>query len=381
MAKNEKWQDADEFDLALEFFDGSGRKANQRLKALFVLKYLQNNSDDETFVAVDDIIDYLNNLGIAAERRSIYKDIKEINVAHLMMRDGISFSEAEKWLQEDKEDALIQYKHLHGFYVKSSNRTLTPEDARLLAECVYSAKFIPAGREDFFIDLICSSLSDKQKEDIKHDVLLVDRISTNNKETLFNIDTIKDALSNNVKISFKYLKCTIKNEVQQVERKQGKDYVVSPYAMLINEGNYYLLAIDDADKKQKLKTYRIDRMRKVRTTEAPRIVTEDTKNLNQNLKSYARKVFSMYGGREERIMVRFTPNLLDSVVDRLGTRNVIYMSDSDNKHFYATASIEISKQFYGWLCGFGNQAKIMSPKYVADDFLAFLEGIKKKYES
>lgn len=381
MAKKEKWQDADEFDLALDSFDGSGRKANQRLKALFVLQYLQNNSDDETFVAVDDIIDYLNNLGIAAERRSIYKDIKEINVAHLMMRDGISFSEAEKWLQEDKEDALIQYKHLHGFYVKSSNRTLTPEDARLLAECVYSAKFIPAGREDFFIDLICSSLSDKQKEDIKHDVLLVDRISTNNKETLFNIDTIKDALSNNVKISFKYLKCTIKNEVQQVERKQGKDYVVSPYAMLINEGNYYLLAIDDADKKQKLKTYRIDRMRKVRTTEAPRIVTEDTKNLNQNLKSYARKVFSMYGGREERIMVRFTPNLLDSVVDRLGTRNVIYMSDSDNKHFYATASIEISKQFYGWLCGFGNQAKIMSPKYVADDFLAFLEGIKKKYES
>ena len=82
MAKNEKWQSADEFDRALDSFEGSGRKFNQRLKPLFVLRYLQNNSDDETFVSVDDIIKALNDLGIAAERRSIYKDIKEINVAH-----------------------------------------------------------------------------------------------------------------------------------------------------------------------------------------------------------------------------------------------------------------------------------------------------------
>ena len=35
-----------------------------------------------------------------------------------------------------------------------------------------------------------------------------------------------------------------------VERRHGERYAVSPYALIINEGNYYLLAFDD--KRQKM---------------------------------------------------------------------------------------------------------------------------------
>ena len=46
------------------------------------------------------------------------------------------------------------------------------------------------------------------------------------------------------KISFKYLKYTLQDGVTQVERRKGAAYKVSPYKLLINEGNYYLLEAD-----------------------------------------------------------------------------------------------------------------------------------------
>lgn len=61
------------------------------------------------------------------------------------------------------------------------------------------------------------------------------------------------------KITFKYLKYTLQNKGEQVERRKGATYKVSPYKLLINEGNYYLLAFDD--KAQDMRTYRIDRMK------------------------------------------------------------------------------------------------------------------------
>ena len=70
------------------------------------------------------------------------------------------------------------------------------------------------------------------------------------------------------KISFKYLKYTIQDKNTQVERHRGATYKVSPYKLLINEGNYYLLAYDD--KSQDMRTYRIDRMKEVTALDEPR---------------------------------------------------------------------------------------------------------------
>ena len=55
---------------------------------------------------------------------------------------------------------------------------------------------------------------------------------------------------------------------QQVERRKGAMYTVSPYKLLINDGNYYLLAFDDASKS--MRTYRVDRMKSVNLTGVPR---------------------------------------------------------------------------------------------------------------
>ena len=50
--------------------------ANQKLKLLYIAKYFMENTDEEHFVTVPEIISYLNSNDISAERKAIYDDIE-----------------------------------------------------------------------------------------------------------------------------------------------------------------------------------------------------------------------------------------------------------------------------------------------------------------
>ena len=97
-----------------------------------------------------------------------------------------------------------------------------------------------------------------------------------------------------------------------------------------------------------------------------------------DMKTYTQRVFSMYGGKQERVAIRFTNNLLDTVIDRFGTQNAVYRK-LDDWHFEVITKVEISEQFFGWICGFGGRVKITSPDAVVKKFVAHLDKIRKKY--
>ena len=364
--------------------ENSGRKPDQRMKPFLVMQYLIKNSDENNVAPANKILDFLeNHCGIEAERRSIYKDINEINKAVLMLENGIDIAEATQWLEDDEynEERFIVYdKNRKGFYVR--NRNYDANDIRLLAECVYAAKFLEQYQTELLIDIVCQNVSYKNAEKIKHDVFLTDRVRTNNAEVLNNVITINEAMSKELggekhipeKISFKYLKHTISDVKKQVERRQGEAYVVSPFALLLNDGNYYLLAFDD--KKQKFVHYRVDRMKKVERIGEKRDGVNDFFEID--LKSYTQRVFSMYGGEERRVTLRFINPLLDAVIDRFGKKNVQY-SKSDERHFTVTTKVEVSDQFFGWLLGFGKKAQLVSPPDVREQFTAYIDRIREMY--
>ena len=77
----------------------------------------------------------------------------------------------------------------------------------------------------------------------------------------------------------------------------------------------------------------------------------------------------------DRVAVDF---LLDAVVDRFGTRYVQY-AKVDEEHFGVTAKIEISDQFYGWLLGFGDNAKLVYPEVAVEKFRDYLDRIREMY--
>ena len=81
---------------------------------------------------------------------------------------------------------------------------------------------------------------------------------TENAEVLKNIEDISDSIYHNKKIKFEYWKYAITNKL---EKKIVSTPIVSPYAIIYNKQEFYLIAIKE--EQQKFYNYRLDRIRNI----------------------------------------------------------------------------------------------------------------------
>lgn len=194
----------------------------------------------------------------------------------------------------------------------------------------------------------------------------------------YNVSTINEAIHSNERISFKYLKYTIQNVKEQVEKRGGEKYVVSPFRLMINEGNYYLIGFSDTHKE--FRTYRVDRMKDIILTGVEREGKKDYEKEEDKYRSYNQRVFSMYGGENVRVTIQADDDLLDTFVDRFGSKGSFYRK-VDDKHFEIETFVEISPLFFGWLCGFGKKVKLAAPDEEVKAFKEYVDTIIKQYKN
>ncbi len=103
-------------------------------------------------------------------------------------------------------------------------------------------------------------------------------------------------------------------------------------------------------------------------------------NSNYILKHiYTQRVFSMFTGTKEFVCIQFNEDLLDTVIERFGINGNVFFHSNGNGTFTVSVEVEISEQFFGWLCGFGNRAKIISPVSVVERLKEFLKKIENQY--
>lgn len=368
--------------------DKQGKKENQKLTAYILLQYFLKNTDERHPAQMQDILLYLNeDCGISAERRLVYRGIEEINKVLYMLDhedEGCSIQEAEEAMEDEGERYIVSESSRSGYYLCRRPYGVEPDDVRLLAECVYNARFINEDKAKDLMKIVSSLASQWDADDIQHDAFVVDRIKTQNKTVLNNVSTINYAMRCGTaadphtpeKITFNYQMRNIDDVTQTIDRKKGERYKVSPFRLLINEGNYYLLAYDE--KKQDMRTYRVDRMKAVRTTGEPRDAEDEFRLIAKDFENYTQRVFSMFGGKRVRVTLRFINQRLDTVVDRFGTKGLHY-NKVDDSHFTVDPEVEISEQFFSWLSGFGRRVKIIGPEFVVDEYKAFLDKIREMY--
>lgn len=338
------------------------KSENQKLKILYVAKFFLENSDEKHAVSAGDIIDYLREeCSIEAERRSIYRDIAAL-------RDVLG-------MDIDSEP---------GGRYRLMSRQFEFDDLHIIAECIHAAKFISAPKAKELVEMISELGSIYQSDHLNQEVYLTDRVKTTQKGTLNIISTIYSAMPSKVKnknlyrhgkkISFKYLKHSMDDLETMIERHDGKQYVVSPFRLIINDGYYYLLAYDEAAKD--MRTYRVDRLKDVRVLDEHGSRPPEFRQLDLN--NYTKRVFSMFSGKRQTVTIQFENNLLDAVLDHFGTKGISHRK-IDEEHFAISAEIEISNQFYSWLLQFGEKAKILYPQDVADGMKDFLKRILNAY--
>ena len=373
----------------------SGMKGNQKMKPYLILQILQQETDENHLLTVEEIIDKLNLYGVEAERRSVGEDIKAINIALRLLDErslgddtltiqdvATEMKEAEKDEQEETEKAIVyvsRNKDERGYYFRG--RKFNYQQIRLLAESIYASKFLSETEADTMADVLRDYVSKYQATSIKSGVFVTDRIRTSNSDIVYSLDAIDEAISKKLngekhepeKISFQYYSYSISN-FEQTARRQGKRYKVSPYKVIVADGNYYLLAYDD--NKKQIRTFRIDRMKGVNRIGEPREGKEAFDAID--LKNFTKRRFGMFGGRRASVRIRCIPLLLDAMVERFGTQYATY-TKTDDGHFICSVIVEVSDQFFGWLLGFGNRVKLLGDEETVKELKAYLEKVKELY--
>ena len=95
-----------------------------------------------------------------------------------------------------------------------------------------------------------------------------------------------------------------------MQKKNGSEYIVSPWALTWDDENYYMVGYEEASRK--IKHYRVDKMQEIRVTEDGRLGRENFKDFD--LAAFARKTFGMYGGEDRKITLEGENHLVGVVI-------------------------------------------------------------------
>lgn len=310
---------------------------NQKLKVLYLMKILLEKTDEMHSVTMSDILSELKLYGINAERKSIYSDIENLRLYGL---DIIG----------EKEDKAFSYR--------IGNRQFELAELKLLVDSVQASKFITAKKSIQLIKKIEGLASKYEAAKLQRQVYTTERVKTGNEAIYYNVDQIHTAIASNVQITFQYFNWDIHKN--QVLKKDGALYRVSPWALSWDDENYYMIAYDSEE--DKIKHFRVDKMLHIDLLEEKREGSQKFRAFDMG--AYAKKMFGMFSGEEEMVKILCRNELAGVMIDRFG-KNVT-MVEVDEAHFYVNVKVAVSRQFLSWVIALGDGAKIVSPESVVE---------------
>ena len=323
------------------------KSAGQKLKLLYIIKLLTENTDENHPASTADIIAYLDANGIHSERKSIYDDIEK--------------------LCDFGYDIVQVHSRLGGGYYMAS-REFELAELKLLVDAVQSSRFITSRKSRSLIKKLELLAGKQDAGKLQRQVYVAGRIKTENESIYYNIDNIHRAIQENRQISFQYLDWNLNKEL--VPRVGGKRKV-SPWALIWREENYYLAAYDSVD--GIMKHYRVDKMGHVDVLKEEREGLEQFEKVDPAV--YTNLTFGMFSGDEETVTLQFPNRLIGVVLDRFGREaDIRPMTD---RVFRIRVRVAVSGQFFGWLAGIGREAVIVSPAAVKEQYQGWLTDIVK----
>ena len=304
---------------------------------LLILKYLWENADDNSPVSIDQINQYLVSCGMKAkDARTIRNSIMEL--ANI----GVD---------------IVETRTNHYEYSIGTRHFEVPE-IKLLVDAVQSSRFISPKKSKSLIEKLSAFAGPRYASIINRQLYVDQRFKSTNESVMRSVDAIQDALAEKRKVTFQYLEYTLAKE--KVARRDGMYYVVSPFSLIWNGDNYYM--IGHTDSSGIIQKYRIDRidhlsMLEESSTEPPH---------DYEVGDFFSQEFSMLSGTECDVELSVENGLINNIIDRFGEN--VHIEVSDDAHFIVKTTVDLSSNFYAWVFASCGKIKILSPKKAIDDF-------------
>lgn len=315
----------------------------QKAKLLYILDILREDTDEAHAISTKEIIEKLDNLGIHADRKTIYADMEELS------NMGMDI------LKRDSRNG-------GGYYLASREFELA--ELKLLVDAVQATRFITQKKSRELIHKLESLTSKYEAGQLQRQVYVAGRSKAENEGIYYNVDAIHRAIQTDSKLSFQYLSWTPDKRLEP--RKKGQAYIVSPWALLWQEENYYLAAYDASA--GEIRHYRVDKMGSAEILSEKREGKDMFEKLD--VAQYSSQTFGMFGGIKQQVTLRMKNALAGVLIDRFG-KDIPIRKESE-EFFTVRLTVNVSQQFYGWLAGLGKNACIVAPAEVQEEYKNYL---------
>lgn len=330
-----------------------GRSSGQGVKLLYIRDYLYHHATKEHPQNAKAIQKYLAQHSIEASEKTIYNDIVRLREDFAV---PVEYN-ASKW----------------GYYITKPE--FEPHELRLMVDSIQASKFITQNEATTISQKITRLADVYTKDSLTRHAYVAGRVRSKNEDVVREAGSIHQAIAENRKIGFRYFHYTPDRTKPKQYSKSGNLYIVSPFALLWDNGNYYLYAY--ITEKDEFRTFRVDRMEAITNPLADKRDGVDAFKA-EALMSQEYRVFQQYHGEKAKVKIRFINRLADAVIDQFGKDTILVPVDKD--HFCAILPVELSPPFCAWVATFGRAAKILSPDAAITEMRKFIEKVSDMYK-
>ena len=302
---------------------------NQKLKLYRLAQIMLENTDDEHYITMPEIMEELGKYEVTADRKTIYADLRDLSVL------GI-----------EVEGEPIGNR----YHYRVVNRPFELPELKLLVDSIQSSKFITEKKTNTLIKKLEKLVSKYDAQRLQRQVYVSGRIKTMNESIYYTVDAIHNAISENKKIKFQYFQWNVKKEMEL--RHGGAWYHISPWGLSWDDENYYMIGYDA--EAQLIKHYRVDKMLHIRMSDESREGKEHFKKLD--MADYAKKSFGMFRGKETSVKMLVNNSLAGVIIDRF-IEEVLYEIENSNINLDDEEFFEL---FAAWV------AEVLTDSYAYD---------------
>ena len=324
---------------------------NQKQKMLYLVKIFLEETDNNHYITMPEIIQKLEAYGVNADRKTVYRDIDELR------RFGLD---------------ILTSQDGRNYYYYIGSRDFELPELKLLVDAVQSSKFISEHKSRELIGKIEALASKHDASQLHRQVWIAGRVKTMNESIYYNVDKIHSAINSDKQIRFKYYDWDLNKEMQP--RYDGMWYQLSPWVLMWDDEMYYLVVYDA--KHDKVTHYRVDKMKQIEVLDEPREGKAAFEGFN--LANYTKSLFGMYSGEETKVTLEAENYMVGVLIDRFGKDIIIIPVDED--HFQTVVTVAVSTHFLGWIISLGGAVRIVGPDAVTEQMKDLLEMVSEQYE-
>ena len=308
-----------------------------------ILDILNEQTDQNHCISMNDLVLFLEDRNITAERKAVYKSI------HALQDHGYDI----RYTRRDGQN---------GYYIE---RPWSSSEIRVLIDAVNSSYSLSEKVSGELNQKLKACLSPFEQELVPEGS--VARNKTDNDDVLELISKLLHAASKSLPVEFCYYDLTLTRKKQY--RRSKAVYRLLPVAVMENSGRYYCVFY--SPKHSSFANYRIDKMNSLT------VGSEPEEPVRFDAERWAETSFQMYRGDPVTVQLECERSMVPIIFDQFG-KNILVSAVGEHT-FTVNLKTSISPTLISWILMFYDRITVKAPDELIDRLLEIADSVCQNY--